>query len=405
MGLLIRAACLASACLLAGPAGAVDWQLALDARLVHSDGEQSFLNGGLGKVRFDSEHDGLRLGRVRLEAVQTLGETFDIRASASAWGDHDKTPVDITEAFLTYRPYPRSAWRGKIRAGVFYAPISLENRGAGWATPYTISSSAVNTWLAEEIRTAGVEAELDWLGSKTGSGSDFALIGAIYEWNDPAGVLVASHGFALHDRQTGLFGLVGQPGNGPVNGRHLFREIDGRPGYYLGGSWRRWDRFELRALHYDNRADDKKFDAAIGDFAWRTRFNALGARLETDSGWTLTSQWLGGTTSIQADGQRYIWRFNAKFALLSKLTGKHRLSLRHDRFNMHTLPSGLGSDDTGYAWTGAYGYMATPKLQLMLEYLRVHSDSTDRRDWLGLDPVSNENKIELSVRYTWSGSL
>jgi hypothetical protein len=182
MGLLSRSICLLGLCLLAGSASAMDWQVALDARLIHSDGEPSFLNGGLGKTRFDSEHDGLRLGRVRLEAVQTLGETFELRASASAWGDHDKTPVDVTEAFVTYRPYPRSAWRGKVRAGVFYAPISLENRGAGWGTPYTISSSAVNTWLAEEIRTAGVEAELDWLGSKQGSGSDFALIGAIYQW-------------------------------------------------------------------------------------------------------------------------------------------------------------------------------------------------------------------------------
>jgi hypothetical protein len=404
MGLLARSACLVCLGLLAGPASAIDWQLALDARLVHSDGEQSFFNDGLGKLRFDSEHDGLRLGRIRLEAVQTLGETFDVRVSASAWGDHDKTPIDVTEAFVTYRPYPRSAWRGKVRAGVFYAPISLENRGAGWGTPYTISSSAVNTWLAEEIRTAGVEAELDWLGSKQASGSDFTLVGGIFGWNDPAGVLVASHGFALHDRQTGLFGRVGLPGTGPVHGRVLFREIDGRPGYYVGGSWRRWDRFELRALHYDNRADDKQFDTGINDFAWWTRFNALGARLETDSGWTLMSQWLGGSTSVQVDGERYIWRFNAKYALVSKLSGRHRVSLRHDRFNMHTLPSGDGSNDTGYAWTAAYGYMPLPKLRLMIEYLRVHSDSTDRRDWLGLNPLRNENKVELSVRYTWSGS-
>jgi hypothetical protein len=405
MGLLVRIASVLFLCLIGRAGFAVDWQMALDARILHSNGEQSFLNGGLGKLRFDNEHDGLRLGRIRLEAVQALGEVFEARLSASAWGDHDKTPIDVTEAFVTYRPYPHSAWRGRVRAGVFYAPISLENRGAGWGTPYTISSSAVNTWIAEEIRTIGVEGELVWLGRKEGSGSDLTLVGGIFGWNDPAGVLVESHGFALHDRQTGLFGRVGQPGNGPVWGRFLFRDIDGRPGYYGGVSWRCWDRLELRALHYDNRADDKKFDAGINDFAWWTRFNSLGSRFETDSGWTLMSQWLGGTTSIQAGGERYIWRFNAKFALVSKSVGKNRFTLRHDRFDMHYVPMGSGGGDSGHAWTAAYGYMPTPKLQLMAEYLRVHSNSSDRPAVLGIDPIADETKLELSVRYTWSGSL
>jgi hypothetical protein len=34
-----------------GTAGAADWDLSLDARLVASDGQRSFLDGGLGALR------------------------------------------------------------------------------------------------------------------------------------------------------------------------------------------------------------------------------------------------------------------------------------------------------------------------------------------------------------------
>jgi len=44
-------------------------------------------------------------------------------------------------------------------------------------------------------------------------------------------VLVANHGFALHDRQTSLFGRLGGTAAAPIRDRQLFHEIDGRPGH------------------------------------------------------------------------------------------------------------------------------------------------------------------------------
>jgi hypothetical protein len=395
---LITVAC--GACI--EPAGALDLQASADARVVSSNGDPSFLDDGLGKLRFDRDHEGLRLGRLEFDATQPIGEVWEFRGSASAWGDHDKTPVDVTEAHFTYRPYPKSLWRKRLKIGAFYAPVSLENRAAGWSSPYTLSSSAINTWLAEELRTVGIEGQLDWLGSKAGGAFDVSLIGAIYGWNDPAGVLIANHGFALHDRQSGLFGRVGHAGSGPVHGNFLFREIDGRPGFYAGISGRLRDRLELRALRYDNRADDSKFDAGINDFAWHTKFDSLGARYETDSGWTFAAQWLAGTTTIEPEFELK-WRFDSEFALVSKTIGKHRLSIRHDRFDTHLLPAEYGGDK-GHAWTAAYGYEPNSALRLMAEALRVHSDSADRGE-LGGDPIANETKFELSVRYSWTGQF
>jgi hypothetical protein len=206
----------------AAPAAATDWEVDLDVRLLNSDGERSFLNGGLGALRFGEDDSGLRLGRARFALSQPIGQVLSLRVDASAWDGDDKNPVDLTEAYLEYRPYPRSGYRTRVRAGAFYPPISLENRAAGWESPYTISSSALNTWLAEELRTIGLEGELQWLGTRMGHSFDLGLTLGLYGWNDPLGVVVAGHGFALHDRQTPLFGRVGPRNVPPLYAREPF---------------------------------------------------------------------------------------------------------------------------------------------------------------------------------------
>jgi len=47
--------------LIALPANA-GFEASLDLRVVSSDGRDSFLDGGFGKLRFDSQDDGVQLG-------------------------------------------------------------------------------------------------------------------------------------------------------------------------------------------------------------------------------------------------------------------------------------------------------------------------------------------------------
>src|SRR5579872_5762459 len=114
---------------------AADWELDLDARLVSSDGQRSFVHDGLGTLRYDSGDSGLRLGRARLGWSEPLGETWSLRLDASSYGDHDRNPVDLTEAYLQFHPYPIAGYRLRLKMGAFYAPISLENRASGWDSP------------------------------------------------------------------------------------------------------------------------------------------------------------------------------------------------------------------------------------------------------------------------------
>ena len=113
-----------------GAAQAADWQLSVDLRAVHSDGRDSFLDNGQGKLRFDDDDDGIQLGRLRAAWSQNLGEVFFAHVEASIWDGDDKNPVDLTEAYLEYRPYPRAGFKSRVRLGAFYPPISLENRRA-----------------------------------------------------------------------------------------------------------------------------------------------------------------------------------------------------------------------------------------------------------------------------------
>ena len=372
---------------LASAEGQLD--LSVDLRLVAADGQTSYLNGGLGRLRFDEDHDGLQVGRIRAARSQPIGERLYLHLDASMWDFSDYNAFDVTEAYLEFRPYPGAGWRSRVKLGAFYAPISLEHRAAGWTNPYLISSSAINTWVGEELRTIGAEYSLEWLGTRTGHDFDVGLVAAIYGYNDPAGVLIASRGWILHDRQTTLFGKVGEPGTGPVPGRVLFDEIDNRPGYYVGAHLRYLDRVELRYMHYDNRADPQAFDPAINDFAWLTAFDTIGARMETSGGWTFMCQWLAGETSIEPYDEMYEeWKFSSTFALVSRGFGKHRISARADWFSTdhYETSDPPGLKESGSALTAGYSYERDQHWNFAAELMEIRGDFAERQ-------------LQLQVRY------
>lgn len=387
-----------------------DWEVDLDARLVSSDGERSFVNGGLGTLRYDHTESGLRLGRARLALSEALGEVWSVRLDASAWGDDDRNPVDLTEAYLQFRPYPFSGYRFRLKAGAFHAPISLENRTAGWESPYTVSYSAINTWLGQELRTVGIEGQLDWLGTRTGHGFDLSLIGSVFGWNDPAGVVIARRGFSLSDRQTTLFGRVGTRDSSPLKPMELFHEIDDRPGYYVGLEGKYFDRLVLRALHYDNRGDPEAEDASIPAHAWKTRFNSVGLRAESAGGWTMIAQWLDGETYIaeeeedEEEDELYGWPFRARFVLLSRQIHNHRLSIRYDSFAVDSESDEGNGAQRGHAWTAGYVFEPNARWKFTLEWLRVTSDTANRALLLGTPRMATETQVQLAVRFAL-GSL
>jgi hypothetical protein len=384
-----------------------DFYAIVDLRAVAADGVRSFLNGGLGELRFDDQHDGVRLGSVSIGYRHDFFDIVHFTADAVAYGDHDRSPLDLTEIYAEVRPYPWNSWRSRLKLGVFYAPISLENRLQGWRSAYSLSPSAINTWIGEEFRTIGAEYDLDWLGRQRGHDWELGATAAAYGWNDFSGAVLAISGWAIHDRQTTLFGRVGEPDGGPISGlREFHRDDDQRLGYYLGGTAKYLDALELRVLHYDNRANPNTFSYALHDFAWRTMFNSAGVRWTPTGRWTVIAQWLAGTTvtgdSGFNDAERtdyYGFEFHAAFVLVSWQRGANRLSGRYDGFEMHqTLSDDFFNTDRGHAWTFAYERQLNKSWSVVVEALQIDS-SLALRSEIGEPIAARERELQLAVRF------
>jgi hypothetical protein len=392
---------LACALLLGAGAARAEVEASLELRLVESDGRDSFMDGGLGKLRYDADDEGMQLGRARLAWRGALGGNWHANVDLSAWSLDDHNAIDVTEAWLEWRPVPRSAWRSNVKVGAFYAPVSLEHRAPGWSNPYTISSSALNTWVGEELRTIGVAYELDRLGIADGGRFDYGVQVAVFGWNDPAGVIVAYRGFALHDYQTPLFGRIGTFAYGGREQRVIFHEIDDRPGLYAG-AWVRSDLgIELRALRYDNRGDPAVEAPSIDDWAWDTRFNSLGLRYDGPRGTALMAQWLDGITRATPD-PRFTWNFSAWYMLASQAFASHRFSARYDDFQTRQAAQYSAppwTRESGNAVTVGWAWTLNPHVELAAEWLRVDS-SYNIRALLGEAAEAIEHSLQLALRLT-----
>lgn len=375
---------------------------ALDVRWVHSTGELSYLNGGVGILRFDPDHEGFRLGRAFIAPRMRITDIVTVHAVLDAYGDHNGNAVDLSELWAEIRPFPTNSLRWRVRVGAFHMPVSLENRGVGWSDVYSITPSALNTWLGEEFRTVGAELEARWLGASSGYLGDVALVAAAYGWNDGAGSILADRGFALTDRPSTLLGGLGRP---PTD---VYHEIDRRPGYYAGLTWRHHDRLEIRALRYDNLADPSATTVAGGE-AWHTRFSSLGARLEPSAHWTFIVQYLDGDTAVgpnAASDDEFRMTYHAAFCLASLEFGRERLTARFDEFRTHQLTGDYGppSDDKGNAWTLGWTHDLGHDWDLAAEWIHVNSRFPPRTSYAE-PPAFLQTQTQIAVRRRFHLSL
>ncbi len=403
------------ACLVAHPAFAVEVSGLLDLRLGASDSAQSWFNGGLGKTRFDRTSPSLRVGQgfLKLQGDVMDAVTGSLVFSAA---DDRKGVLDVNEAWLAWNPVPASAWKSQVRLGAFFPVTSLEidYDSIGWTPRDTISSSAINSWIGEELRTVGVEYKLLRNGRQASSAHDFGFTAGVFAANDPAGALLAWRGWSVSDRITGLtetIPLADLPafkatGALPSQTRatNVFRELDQRLGFYASAQYAYAGKFELAAMRYDNRGDPLVLQDR--QYAWLTRFNHVSARLknlgEYLGKWEFSTQWLAGDT-LMGPGAVYV-DFSSWFLLASHPLGPGNLAIRFDQFSTNeraadVLP-GDPNSETGQALAVAYRWNLGPQLSLVSEFLVVQSDRAARL-LLGLPAHQTERSISTSLRWSF----
>jgi hypothetical protein len=376
----------------------------LDLRLVATDArDDSWLDGGLGKMRFGADDDGVSGAGVLAANWQA---TPSLLASAEAqYVPAARRPLDLVDAWVRYRPVSTTPWRASVKAGMFFPPISLENDGIGWTSTWTLTPSALNTWVGEELRTFGAEARLEHRGTR----GTLSLSGALFEKNDPAGELLATRGWALHDVVSGLDGSVREPDAlAPLVGREPpvryrpFLEMDHRPGGYVALDWQTPAQDRLTALVYDNRADPTvEVDYAGRElYAWHTRFWHVGAQHRIGDVVLIAQAMRGSTVFEPAPGFQLDTHFAAGYLLAGWDLGRWQPALRVDLFQARQLPAGLPNplDEHGNAITLALNWRPQERLRVSGEVLRVDS-VRDQRRLVGLDPRQRELQLQASVRW------
>jgi hypothetical protein len=375
----------------------------IEARGAVADGEETWLEGGFGKTRSgegddDAVADGVLRGMLEWRPQITWG----LNGYVTLQLDTQMQPaIDIGEAFVSYRGAPSAGWRLEGRAGLFYPPISLEHDGIGWTTTYTITPSAINSWVGEEVRVFGVEAT----ARRRFDTQEFEATLAAFGFNDGAGTLLAFRGWALGDVTPGLSGELAVPWRSFPYQEHtsITYESDNRIGYYAQVRYRPVGNVSLDLMYYDNRGD--RISDVDGQTNWETQFLNVGARIAIDEDTHLLAQAMSGRTVWGMQTPMGPWTevdFNSGYVLLAREFGRHEVAGRLDYFQVddQTFADVDNNDEEGWAATAAYQFDVTPDVRLAIEGLLVSSERPARLDQ-GIDPEQDQSVLQTSVKFSF----
>jgi len=419
--LLVRSAIpwgCAFAALCASPASAADFFSADtleangDLRLVAVDGPQSWVDGGFGKLRSGSEGD-LRvrpqLGNANIiwkpQFTWSLGATI-----VGSLQGGDRTEAGLSQAYLTFKPMRGTKVAASARLGLMWPPISLEHEGADWHVRDSITPSAINSWIGEEVRPVAAEATL----AATLGSHQLRATAAVMAANDTAGTLLTFRGWALHDRVTLAFHRQPLPPLGEEIGgyqapfTHPLLDLDHgfarRPGYYAKLAWQPPVPVRFELFRYDNRTDPEVFNEDF-EWGWRTHFNHLGVVADLGHATSLKLQAIDGRTRmgfVEVGGRHWIDnRFRSGFVMLTHAFGPVGISARAEAFGTRNRGTDVDSEYDDKGWSAMLaGKREWGHFTGLVELLHVSSRS-EHLDEQGLSPRQRQTQAQAELRMRW----
>jgi hypothetical protein len=377
------------------------------------EGQTSWIDGGFGRLtegagEANAGARGLR-ARLHLGLDLRFTETLSLHAQGTLQGEPSLSRGalgGLVEAFLQYRPEltPRTTLR--FRAGLFFPPTSLENTERLWQSPYTITLSALNTWIGEEVRLTGLDAQLQ---RKVGPDDRLDAAGAVFGVDDPAGTLVAWRGWAFGDRLTTLSETLPLPplaslGPGGAfadqrdDGTKPIDELDHRLGWQARLRWARPGVVLVQGAYTDNGGDRGIYR---GQYSWHTRFAQAGLELHLGKALTVVAEGAAGDTGMGPgeSGKAHVdVRFRVGYALASWVWKSVRLSARVDSFRNEDRDGTAEPDDErGWAFTGAAFWQPRAFVRLGLEYVDVRA-SRPAAAFSGANPDTDARRGQAEVR-------
>jgi hypothetical protein len=383
-----------------------------DLRLVAVNGETGWLERGFGKLRSGSDGD-LRVRPEPGNASLVWQPQFTWSLSATIVGSlqgGERTQAGLSQAYLAFKPMRRPGGTAfSARAGLMWPPLSLEHQGADWHVADSITPSAINSWIGEEVRPVAAEASL---AANLGS-SRLHLSAAVFAANDTAGTLLTFRGWALHDRTTLAFRRWPLPPLGEeftgVQAPFTHPLIDlhpgfaHRPGYYARLAFQPPAPVRIELFRYDNRASPEDVTAQL-EWGWNTQFDNVGLVARLGGGAELKAQALQGRTRMgfTEEGRRWVDnRFRSAFVLLSRPFGPVGIAVRGEAFDTRNRGSWWDGEYDEHGWSA----MVAAKRRFgpvtgLVELLHVSSDNP-AREHAGEGPRQRQTQLQAEVRMGW----
>jgi hypothetical protein len=321
----------------------------------------------------------------------------------------ERTEAGLSQAYLTYRPMRGSKLAFSARAGLMFPPASLEHEGADWHVRDSITPSAINSWIGEEVRPVAVEGTL----SANFGEHKLRATAAIMAANDTSGTLLTFRGWALHDRTTLAFRRQPLPpleeyiSDYQAGFTHPLLDVHNgfahRPGYYAKIAWQPPAPVRVELFRYDNRADPEDANDD-NEWGWRTEFDNLGVVADLGSGTQLKAQALQGRTRMgfKMQGRPLVDnRFRSAFVMLVHPFGPFGLAARVEGFDTRNRGSLVDDEYDDSGWSA----MVAAKREWgaitgLVELLHVSSRREDREE-LGLAPRQRQTQLQASMRMRW----
>ena len=388
-------------------------ELTGDMRLVGVAGEESWVDSGFGKLRSSGS-----AGR-EFRATPQVGNVSLIWQPQFTWSlsgvvvgalqGGERTEAGLSQAYLAFKPMRGSNLAFSGRAGLLWPPVSLEHEGADWHVRDSITPSAINSWIGEEVRPLALEGSLS---SDLGQ-HKLRATAALFAANDTAGTLLTFRGWALHDRTTLAFrrqplppfeeedeGYQAPFTHPLLDVRHGFAD---RPGYYAKLSWQPPVPLRVELFRYDNLADPEAVNADV-EWGWRTQFNQLGLVADAGAGTEVRIQALDGRTRMGFvdAGRRWVdARFRSAFVLISRPFGRFGLAARAEAFDTRNRGSWWDDEYDESGWSAMVAARREwGRFTGLVELLHVSSD-VPAREHVGIGPKRSQTQLQADLRMRW----
>jgi len=380
-------------------------------RNIRATGQPSWLDGGFGRL----DYGGTGVGKTRnlAEAVTNLGidwtpsRYFDVHVAGLARtkpaGDRGKS-AGVVEAYADLRAIFGND-QIRLRAGQFFLPTSRENRGPLWSSPYTLSFSAINSWIGQEVRPVGLD--LEWQ-----RGFYLTFGGTAFRNNDTMGTLLAWRGWTVGDRltvynerlplppiesltTTDFAGFQRPDGTVPFE-----RDLDGRTGYSERVRFTLPERGMIQLLHLDNRGD---FLLYRGEYSWKTKYNQVSAQAGNPETSIIAAEWMDGSTAMGLPQFSHVYvDFRSAYVLLSRKQGRTRVSIRGDTFRTtdqaHAAVNEYG--ERGHAVTATVMYDLAQQVRGTIEWTKITGNRPAAAE-SGFSPNAAGRTITAEIRYSF----